>query len=75
MILFKIVLRIYKSNNGATGNNCLNLHFIMFTLAGGTEYVAHEVNENNAIEGKARCAGSVSVSEERIYNKMQRRIN
>ena len=43
-------------------NSCARVE--IFKLAGGTEYVVHDVNKNNVIEGKARFTGSVSVPDE-----------
>jgi glyoxylase-like metal-dependent hydrolase (beta-lactamase superfamily II) len=35
----------------------------IFKMPGGTEYIIHDINENNEITGKARLSGHVKVSE------------
>eukprot|EP00957_Ditylum_brightwellii_P032458 2459673-Ditylum_brightwellii.AAC.1 len=35
----------------------------IFKMPGGTEYILHDIDENNTIVGKARFSGHVRVSE------------
>ena len=54
------VATVYPSNAQENGNGSKGVTRVeIFKMAGGTEYIIHDIDENNIIVGKARISGTV----------------
>ncbi len=58
------VATVYPSNVSEEQRSSTTARVEIFKMAGGTEYVIHDIDENNIIIGKARISGTVRVPDE-----------